>query len=394
MKRYPKASSYLCILTLVLAMLAMPALAEQATFAGGTGSAEDPFQIATPSQLAAVGDDLSACYILTADIDLAGIDPWVPIGYVDLNAADEAAMMANGFAGIFDGNGHTVSNINVNTPDTMAIGLFGLTAPDSIVRNLTVENVDVNGYMSVGGVIGYHLGVADDLTLKGENTIAGINCVGGIVGGNDYGAMRNCTVENARVYALGDNSFPDGRIIQDDMAQCAGLIVGGSFGGIIEDCTAAGTVIAEGNEPLGLGGIGGCLAYMDTIANCTADVTIAAPNNAHAVGGLCGYAGTGDAESPALIDSCTAHISFDLPGATHVGGLVGTGLYYMGMETAFEIHDSTVSGAINGAITPGTVAGRAEGSTIVSCDADVMMDGEAGTAQIGTTDRMYESADQ
>ena len=45
-------------------------------------------------------------------------------------------------------------------------------------------------------------------------------------------------------------------------------------------------------------------------------------------------------------------------------------------------------------MTPGTVAGRAEGSEIISCDTDLLIDGVKGTDDIGTTDRMYESADQ
>ncbi|MDO5344520.1 MAG: GLUG motif-containing protein [Lachnospiraceae bacterium] len=50
--------------------------------------------------------------------------------------------------------------------------------------------------------------------------------------------------------------------------------MGGGFGGTVDNCTASGTVRAEGNEPVGLGGIGGCLEMMDSITNCTADVTI------------------------------------------------------------------------------------------------------------------------
>ena len=61
-------------------------------------------------------------------------------------------------------------------------------------------------------------------------------------------------------------------------------------------------------------------------------------------------------------------------GATHVGGLVGTGLYYYGEETVFKITNCSVKGSIDGAVTPGTVAGRAEGSTIESCTADVHHD--------------------
>ena len=52
------------------------------------------------------------------------------------------------------------------------------------------------------------------------------------------------------------------------------------------------------------------------------------------------------------------------------------------------------TGSIDGAVTPGTVAGRAEGSKIESCTADVTIDGQKSSEQIGKTDVMYESADQ
>ena len=81
-------------------------------------------------------------------------------------------------------------------------------------------------------------------------------------------------------------------------------------------------------------------------------------------------------------------------GATHVGGLVGTGLYYYGEETAFKVTNCSVNGEITGAVTPGAVAGRAVNSVIESCEANVTLDGEVLTAEVGETTTMYESADQ
>src|SRR5690606_9412383 len=58
---------------------------EREPFAGGDGSASNPWQITSASQLHAVRDDLAAHYVLAADIDL-GTAPWnlgagwLPIG--------------------------------------------------------------------------------------------------------------------------------------------------------------------------------------------------------------------------------------------------------------------------------------------------------------------------
>ena len=145
--------------------------------------------------------------------------------------------------------------------------------------------------MAVGGVVGYNMGTIHDVVLTGENDIAGVNCTGGISGGN-MGTVYNCSVDGTTIRVLGDNDFSSGRIIQVDMAECGGLVIGGSFGGIIDNCTAEGVVIAEGNEPVGMGGIAGCLEMMDSITNCTAEVEIISERGGHAIGGLCGYSGT------------------------------------------------------------------------------------------------------
>ena len=49
-------------------------------FAGGSGSAEDPWKIATAEQLDCIRDDLTAHYTLIDDIDLSGYENWMPIG--------------------------------------------------------------------------------------------------------------------------------------------------------------------------------------------------------------------------------------------------------------------------------------------------------------------------
>ncbi len=371
--------------------------------AGGSGTPEDPYQIATAEQLDGIRENLEASYILTEDIDLSGFENWEPVGnmtYSDVNMETGDMDMAKVFSGSIDGNGHTISNLVCSTDQNMlAVGLFGCFT--GTIENLTVENIEVTGdetTMAAGGVVGYAIaGSISDITLLGENTVTGINCVGGIAGGSTA-VVEYCTVEQADITVIGDNDFSDGRIVQQDVAECGGLVVGGSFAGRVDYCTAKGTVTATGNEPVGLGGIAGCIQCIERITGNTVQVTINA-GNGHAIGGLCGYAGMGDdgdgvVDEPCAITDCTAEIAIEADGATHVGGLVGTGMYYFGMEDRFTVENCSVSGTINGAVTPGTVAGRAEGSTIISCETDVTIDGAAGTEQVGTTDRMYESADQ
>ena len=389
-------------------------MAQDNPYAGGTGTESDPYQISTVEQLISLSDavnDGSAegypgeYFVMTDDIDLAGVS-WKGIGCMDLEDMSNTDCM---FFGTFDGQGHKISNVAFESDyPVCGVGVIGVNCGE--VKNLNVENVTISCKdefsMAIGGAVGYNMGTVHDITLTGSNDISGVNCTGGIVGGN-MGAVYNCSVEQAAIHVLGNNDFSSGRIIQADIAECGGLVIGGSFGGTIDNCTARGTVSADGNEPVGLGGIAGCLEMMDSVTNCKADAEISTTQGGYAIGGLCGFGGTHSngmvvadtegivtTEYPGIIDGCSVTAKMDVPGATHVGGLIGTGLYYYGEETAFKISNCSVEAEINGAVTPGAVAGRAENSVIESCDASVTLDGEALSADIGETETMYESADQ
>ena len=96
-------------------------------FAGGTGTREDPYEIATLEELKAFrdsvnnGESYQGTYImLTADIDLENKE-WKPIG-----------TEGKPFRGTFDGSGNTISNLYIekgfdNTVSNSYVGLFGLT---------------------------------------------------------------------------------------------------------------------------------------------------------------------------------------------------------------------------------------------------------------------------
>ena len=71
-------------------------------FAGGDGSADDPYQISSRKHLESINDALDAHYILTDDIDLAGVT------YSD---AVIAVTQSSSFIGSFNGNGFVIKNV-------------------------------------------------------------------------------------------------------------------------------------------------------------------------------------------------------------------------------------------------------------------------------------------
>ena len=122
---------------------------------------------------------------LTADIDLEN-EEWTPIG-----------TQANAFAGIFDGGGHTVSNLYINQPSRSDVGFFGYTR-DGEIRNLTIENADVTGYLDVGAVAGTpYTSKYTNITLAGTVKVEGYSYVGGMLGKNAYADLTGLTVDAA-----------------------------------------------------------------------------------------------------------------------------------------------------------------------------------------------------
>jgi hypothetical protein len=115
-------------------------------FAGGTGTSANPYQISNVTQLQAVQSRLSAHYILINDIDASITSTWNSgVGFVPITT----------FTGSFDGQDFVISDLYINSPLTNNVGLFGLVGSGSVVKNVSVVNVQITGQGDVGGIVGY-----------------------------------------------------------------------------------------------------------------------------------------------------------------------------------------------------------------------------------------------
>lgn len=135
------------LLALLLAVVILPGRVSAAGngFSGGTGTAEDPYQIATAEDLAAMSSrGASACYLQTADIDLSGTDDWKQIT----------------LSGTYDGGGYRILNFTSSTG-----GLFGTNS--GTIRNVTMEGAKVsgNGLSNVGGLANIKRGNCGELCV-------------------------------------------------------------------------------------------------------------------------------------------------------------------------------------------------------------------------------------
>ncbi len=332
-----------CILLALVMMLGAKALAETS----------DVIEISTAEELAAINDNLSGNYVLTADIDLGGAE-WTPIGAFapagESEEEQETPDMSLAFTGTFDGQGHVISNLVINQPEAWAQGLFGCVA-NAKVGNFTLENAAVDAQLMGADVVGYaYMSTVSGVNLvngkvtahAGEMSAEGM--YGGIVGAGMGSMIENCT-------AQADIVIPDG-------TANAGIVGGGLEMTSVVGCTATGTVTA-GNDCYGLGGVSGCGFAAEQFTNCTAEnVTITAGDNCFWIGGVTGYAG-GYADEQygmpvTVFTNCVARNVTVNAGenADGIGDIVGAGFYNeevaqaMGapfdQPTSFELVDCAV----------------------------------------------------
>ena len=321
-------------------------------FAGGSGSAEDPWKIATAEQLDRIRDDLTAHYILIDDIDLSGYENWMPIGtFQPRSDAPEDAEVPHpdyAFTGTFDGAGHTISNLTISCEAPMGAGLFGCASGTesnaASIGHFTLKDVNVSGFYLVGGAVGLQFMncPVSDIHLEGDNKLTGMQGIGGIVG-IGFDLISDCSA-TADVIVSGDDGA------------CAGVIAGGTTMSSIKNCqVTGGSITAEGNAAWGFGALCGAPWGAAEITDCKVSGTVITVNgeNNRLVGGLVGFGGTYAPEAPAQITGCTVEdVTITVSETTDsVGGLIGAGKEMMegsDQMSSFIISDCAVSGSISG----------------------------------------------
>ena len=281
--------------------------------------------ITTAEELAGMANDLTADYILDADIDLAGI-AWNPIGtYKPSGESEEEQEIPASdaaFTGTFDGQGHTIRNLTITGEDGIAVGLFGCIA-NTEVGNFTLENASTEGTIMVADAVGYsftstvhdvHLVNGKVTAYAGEMSAEGM--YGGIVGAGMASRIVDCSAD-------AEITIPDG-------TANAGIVGGGLELTSLVNCTATGSVTAGANC-YGLGGVSGCGFGAEEFTNCKAsNVTITAGAGCYWIGSITGYAGGYEAQeygTPVTVFTGCSAENVSIVQACGEEDLVGAGFY-------------------------------------------------------------------
>ena len=180
---------------------------------------------------------------LMNDIDLAG-KLWLPIC---------AGNHSTGWAGIFDGNGHSIRNLHIRGADIIAaygeskfaqnIGFIAVFTSGTI-KNLALEDVDIyatnnktdafggGDEISVGSLVAYKTpdkGLIDGIMTSGSINVSGNKQgVGGVVGNAHSSTIKNC-YSSVNIYTSGNEAFVGGIVglVKNNTVQITSCVYAG-----------------------------------------------------------------------------------------------------------------------------------------------------------------------
>ena len=247
----------------------------------------------------------------TLDPDDATNVGWEPIGSCNADADGNTAVCGDSddtyFAAIFEGNGHTISNLYARRTDR--VGLFGQTSSSAAIRTVGIIDNALYGSTGadyVGGLVGYNNNgtiTASYTTGTADGGDGDEDRVGGLVGLNSGSITAT--------YATGDADGGDGN---NDRV---GGLVGHNDDTIIASYATGDVDGGDGNSNR-VGGLVGLNADSISASYATGNADGGDGTNDE-VGGLVGYNDGGTITA----SYATGNADGDAGTNDHVGGLVG-----------------------------------------------------------------------
>ena len=297
---------------------------------GSTAPTSGTYTLSTLAELQQIqawvnaGKTLSGVtFVLASDID-TGTTKMIIGKYTNSGSEDRA------FAGVFDGNGHTIKNTISTTSisfNTQFEALFAYVKGENAeIKNLTVDGTSTsNSIVGLldGGATVDHCISKTTINVKVSDGVTNAFAIGGIVGSLKNGKITNC-INAGTIGTIGNNSgtlYAGGIVgyVGDTQTSTKSLIENcinkgslnfkstvdaGGIAGIvslktqiiIRNCKNKGSVKTDNsisNDSSKVGGIVGSLTSADSIINNfnSGDVTV--PNNTqNRSGGIVGYLGS------------------------------------------------------------------------------------------------------
>ena len=202
---------------------------------------------------------------------------------------------ASRFSGIFEGNGFTISGLNINRNQSN-IGLFGVVDSGSVIKNVGLLDVSIRANRAVGSLVGANRGTIINSYVT-TATIVGNQRIGGLAGEN-RGTIINSYVTAATIVGDSEIGGLAGYNNNDIISSFAyadvtgntrdmGGLVGLNNFGLIENTYAAGTV-ASTQTVVSAGGLAGVNIFSSRIRNSYTISRVMPLEGSSQVGGLVG----------------------------------------------------------------------------------------------------------
>ena len=264
-----KSSKLLLIFAvgILSALLAFSVSAKGGTMSGD-GSRDNPYLIDDAADLIAFRDEVNVqtadaastlCAKLTADIDISDA-AWTPIG--------NSGYATQGYAGVFDGDGHKISGLKISSSASNQ-GLFGYLGLDgsgtnrALIKNLAVSGTVTSSGNYIGGIAG-QMTSAEIVNCSFSGSVSSSrkkdSNVGGIIG---YINNTDNTGKNPKPRAL-ISGCANSADVSTDAKGVAGGIVGYAKFIDIENCYNTGDIYGTSRS----GGIAGQMQNKVNASNC------------------------------------------------------------------------------------------------------------------------------
>ena len=303
-------------------------------------------------------------YELVADISLLSYvsadsgKGWQPLGH-DIDGATTGCQ-GTAFNGTFDGNGWTISDLNISRSAEDCVGLFGHMARGSEIRNLTLSGEAVTARNRVGALVGeanFARIVAAEVVMEKMRGAVG---VGGLMGFGELVRIDSSSVEVAKVEGVGVGARIGGLAGSGERARIhsssvvvaevsggsgiSGLVGYGRLGRFFSS-----SVVAA--EVSGFSEVSGLLGDGQNARVHSSSVVVNRVSGTNNVGGLVGAGERGRIHSSSVVVN-------KMSGDRDVGGLVGGG------SDVRIVSSSVVVGKVSGNDKVGGLAGSFDGAKV------------------------------
>ena len=289
-------------------------------------------------------------YALGSNIDASNTSTWNNgLGFVPIGNNDTAG--SRGFEGTFDGLGHVIIGLTINSPTYDDVGLFG-TVWYGQLRNTGLVNAIIVGGNTVGALVA-SLPVGNIYNCYSTGTVNGGGYVGGLVGFSEGGIFNSYSTATVNGYDTTVTSKGDGSYV--------GGLVGVNQLGTISNSYSTGAV--TGNDYVG--GFVGENGTGSGIYNSYSTGAVTGDTN---VGGFVGNTHPGMFGDSLITNSYSTGA---VTGNTNVGGFAGK-MYYG------RIFNSYSTGTVSGISEVGGFLGMVQ----ESCDVSTSFSMGAVTGQV------------